>query len=172
MPYTKTGPFVPGGLPAADAAWFNKTEQGIADAFAALGDIRVRAHNNAPQGVAGSGANPSIMSFNTNDYDTDGMHPQPAGGTRFTAVHAGMYVIMGVILPQQQPPGNYQMLLRANGNSPIVYQSNGIVSQIWEGSVVGLRYLAAGIATGHHERVERQKAEDAERLAQARSSAE
>jgi hypothetical protein len=134
-------PFRSGGT-AVGSADLNRMEKGIADAFAGLADIRVRAHNNAQQGVAGSGANPSIMSFNAVDYDTDGMHPLPAGGSRFTAVHAGMYVIFAMLLPQQQPPGNYQMHLRANGNSTIAYQPNGITSQIWEGSVMGLRYLA------------------------------
>lgn len=69
--------------------------------------------------VAGSGANPTVLAFATEQHDTAQMHDTAVNTNRLTCPTPGVYSIKANVVPQVTPPGAYKVQARLNGVTTI-----------------------------------------------------
>ncbi len=90
---------------------------GGAAAAAAGDDISARAYHDANQSL--SNATWTALAFNSERFDTDGIHDNTTNNSRLTAKTAGKYVIMANTYWTNNSIGKRSLVLRVNGATDI-----------------------------------------------------
>lgn len=98
-----------------DGAWYEADENGRG--FARFKQPCARVRRSADQSIA-SGGEAKVLTFNTEDYDTDSIHDNGAP-SRLTCQTAGLYLIIGQAEWQSNASGHRSLIIRLNGTTPI-----------------------------------------------------
>jgi hypothetical protein len=82
-------------------------------------DKSCRLWNNAAQSIPA--ATPTAITFNTEKWDTDGMHDLVSNTDRITCKTAGKYMVVGAIEFDTSGTGNRQLYIYLNGSALQIY---------------------------------------------------
>lgn len=107
-----------------DGAWYEADENG--QGFARFKQPCARVRHSANQSIATGGA-AKVLTFNTEDYDTDSIHDNATNPSRLTCQTAGLYLIIGQAGWQSNTSGRRALSIRLNGTTYIA-DSNDIAA--------------------------------------------
>lgn len=99
-----------------DGAWYEADENG--QGFARFKQPCARVRHSANQSIA-SGGMAKVLTFNTEDYDTDSIHDNGVAPSRLTCQTAGLYLIIGQAEWQSNTSGRRALVIRLNGTTYI-----------------------------------------------------
>jgi len=104
-----------------DGAWYEADENGQSFIRAAQPCARVR--HSANQSIASGGA-AKVLTFNTEDYDTDSIHDNGVAPSRLTCQTAGHYLIIGQAEWQSNTSGRRTLTIVLNGATYIAISND------------------------------------------------
>lgn len=119
--------------PTTGADWTEGEPDDVAEALDTLAArsssgasafVGARVYHNASQSVAHNTS--VVLAFNSERYDTDGIHNTASNNSRLTCTVAGKYRITGNIAIELHATGQRQLSIRLNGSTIIgMVQANG-----------------------------------------------
>lgn len=89
----------------------------------------------------GSGSNPTVLTYNTENYDTNNIVDLVSSTSRFTCRTAGLYLFHADLQPNSAPPGGYRIVFRINGVATYYGSGFGNIASFWESSTASAQLL-------------------------------
>lgn len=123
----------------ADLIWLGGPGQTVDERGVPATRIRNSVNQSMPSGVE------TVVAFDTEDFNTDGMHSSSVNPTRLTIKTPGLYQISAEYMFPSGPPSSAQIFIRKNGSVELTgVDGRSVTAVAPEGTISSHVLLAAG----------------------------